>query len=117
MRFLLDGSADYPLAAYLADQGHNVTAIAHDYPRALKDQDVLALALNEQRILITNDRDFGELIFRQRLPHAGVILFRLGAEDLAIKRSWLAYVVEHHARDLGDFIVITDRRVRIRRMR
>lgn len=67
MRFLLDESADFPLAAFLKIQGHDVTAIAHDYPHALKDQEVLAIARQEQRILITNDRDFGELLVRQRL--------------------------------------------------
>ncbi|MCL4489624.1 MAG: DUF5615 family PIN-like protein [Chloroflexi bacterium] len=74
MKFLLDESADLPLAMFLRESGHDVTAIAHDYPQALKDREVLAIAYREQRILLTNDRDFGELIFRQRLPHSGVVL-------------------------------------------
>jgi len=115
MRFLLDESADYPLARFLEELGHDVTAIAHDYPSALKDRDVLARALQEQRILITNDRDFGELISRRRLPHAGVILLRLGLEDLSTKQAWLAYVLEHHARDLTEFVVVTDSGIRVRR--
>ena len=77
MNFLLDESAEFRLAALLQQHGHYVKAIAHDYPSGLPDRQVLAIAKNEQRILITNDRDFGELIFRQRMPHAGVILFRL----------------------------------------
>ena len=76
MWFLLDESADFPLAAYLTALGHDVTAIAHDYPHALPDTDVLAIATRERRILITNDRDFGELIVRRHYPHHGVILFR-----------------------------------------
>jgi len=115
MRFLLDESVDYPLARFLTKLGHDVTALAHDYPHALKDREVLAIALEERRILITNDRDFGELIFRQRLSHAGVILFRLGSEDLSTKQAWLAYVLEHHSQDLKDFIVVTDGRIRVRR--
>ncbi len=51
MRFLLDESADFPLAAYLRGLGHDVTAIARDYPHALKDREVLAIAQREQRIL------------------------------------------------------------------
>lgn len=92
-----------------------MTAIAHDYPHALKDQEVLAIAWQEQRILITNDRDFGELLVRQRLAHAGVILFRLHNEDLITKQRWLTYVLTHHARDLHHLIVVTDQKVRIRR--
>jgi len=69
MKFLLDESADYPLAGHLRSLGYDVTAFAHDYPSALKDWQVLSLAHNEERVVITNDRDFGELVFRRQLPH------------------------------------------------
>ena len=116
MRFLLDESADYPLASYLREWGHDVTAIVRDYPRSMRDRDVLSLANNEQRILITNDADFGELIFRQQLPHSGVIFFRLGEESIPTKARWLSYVLDNHVRRLEEryFIVVTDRGVRIR---
>lgn len=73
MRFLLDESADFPLARYLQEFGHDVTSIAFDHEPGLPDQAVLLIAYNERRILIANDRDFGELIFHQHLPHADVI--------------------------------------------
>ncbi|MBI5880246.1 MAG: DUF5615 family PIN-like protein [Chloroflexi bacterium] len=114
MKFLLDESADYPLAAYLRSRSHDVTAVAHDYPNALKDDAVLAIALREERILITNDRDFGELIFRRHLPHRGIILFRLGAEALSIKERWLDVVLDAHAHHLRGFIVVTENGVRVR---
>lgn len=115
MRFLLDESADYPLAAFLREHGHDVTAIAHEYPQALKDREVLAIAVREERILITNDRDFGELIVRQQLPHAGVILFRLHNEAIHAKQAWLLHVLTHHQEDLQHLVVVTDQKVRIRR--
>ncbi|MGH2356213.1 MAG: DUF5615 family PIN-like protein [Chloroflexota bacterium] len=115
MPFLLDESADFPLATHLKEWGHDVTAIAHDYPHALSDQDVLAIAVREQRVLITNDLDFGELMVRRRLPHAGVILFRLGEEGVPTKVAWLSYVLAHYTDRLRDFIVVSDRGVRIRR--
>ncbi len=114
MRFLLDESADFPLADFLFKLGHDVTVISHDYPQALTDRVVLAIAHEEKRILITNDHDFGELIFRHKLPNAGVILFRLGEESLETKSDWLSYVLVNHANDLQHFLVITDRRIRIR---
>ncbi len=114
MRFLLDESADFPLAAVIEEMGHDVTAIAHDYPHALRDHEVLSIARGERRILITNDRDFGELIFRQRLDHAGVILFRLGDEDLPTKVAWLKHVLTDHADQLKHFLVVTERGVRVR---
>ncbi|MBI2865713.1 MAG: DUF5615 family PIN-like protein [Chloroflexi bacterium] len=115
MRFLLDESADLPLGFFLKGLGHDVTAVARDYVRALKDRDVLAIAHREQRVLVTNDRHFGELVFRLRLPHAGVILFRLGQEDLQTKAAWLQYVLTNHAEDLKDFVVVTERGIRVRR--
>jgi predicted nuclease of predicted toxin-antitoxin system len=98
MRFLLDQSTDARLTQFLREQGHDATRIGWGYPVGLADRAVLQLALTEQRILITDDRDFGELVFRLRQPHAGVIYLRLGEEvDLATKISRLAYVLTHYA--------------------
>src|SRR5439155_9442899 len=115
MRFLLDESAELRIAAFLKQAGHDVTSIAEDHPRSIQDHEVLAIANAEQRILITNDRDFGELVFRQQLPHAGVIYFRLpldtGAEE---KINWLARVLRDYAAGLDQFIVIRPSGIRIR---
>jgi len=85
MGFLLDENVDIRLKAHLLSLGHDVTAIAEDYPRCLEDLDVLALAHREQRIVITNDRDFGELAVQTRKEHAGVINFRLRSTRLSLK--------------------------------
>jgi predicted nuclease of predicted toxin-antitoxin system len=116
MKFLLDESADARLLPYLQSQGHDVTRIAADYPAGLPDQDVLAIAHAEGRILVANDRDFGELVFRRRRPHAGVILFRLGDyAPLATKIQFLAQVLGAHADQLDQFIAISPRGIRVRR--
>src|SRR4051812_25262357 len=105
MRFLLDENAEFRIAAFLKDQGHDVTAIAHDYPASLPDSEVLQLAVSEQRILITNDRDFGALIFHQRLPHTGVIYFRLPLDTTAeLKIAWLKRIFADYADRLDQFL-------------
>ncbi len=115
MRFLLDENVEFRLAAHLAQQGHDVTAIAHDYPHALPDRDVLVLARREDRILITSDRDFGELIFRKQLPHVGVIFLRLGPGNIKVKETWLDHVITTYADTLTTtFIVVTNQGVRVR---
>ena len=116
MRFLLDENADYTLVAFLQELGHDVTSIAHDYPAALKDTQLLSIAASEQRILITNDKDFGELIVRRQLPHAGVLLFRLADEEVVTKQNWLVHMLTHYADQLDRFIVISDAGIRIRRI-
>lgn len=75
MNFLFDQSADFRLIPHLRQLGHDVQAISSHYPDGLPDEDVLKIAREEQRVLVVADRDFGELIFQQRLEHAGVIFF------------------------------------------
>jgi predicted nuclease of predicted toxin-antitoxin system len=117
MRFLLDENVDLPLGDYLSASGHDVTAVALDYTRSISDDEVLEIARTERRILITNDKDFGALIYQQQLEHAGVILFRLRDEDIPTKIARLEAVLALHAEALADaaYIVVTDTRIRVRR--
>ncbi len=114
MRFLLDESADARLAPYLARAGHDVTVIARDYPNALDDQTVLAIAYDEGRILVTNDTDFGKLIVREGRAHAGIILFRVRPATFANQRARLAQVLSEHRDQLHQFLVVEQGRVRVR---
>ena len=118
MKFLLDQSTDARLVPYLRQLGHDVTRIASDYAQGLPDKEVLNIAQQEKRILITDDRDFGELVFRLRLPHNGVIFFRLGNyAPLMTKIDRLAYVISHYSDRLNNFIVVTKHRIRVRSTR
>jgi predicted nuclease of predicted toxin-antitoxin system len=114
MRFLLDENVDYRLAAFLRGLGHDVAAIAHEHKESIADREVLRIALREQRILLTNDHDFGELIVRQELAHSGVVLFRLKSEAMDVKCARLSYVLDHYSDRMHQFLVLTDQRVRIR---
>jgi predicted nuclease of predicted toxin-antitoxin system len=115
MKCILDESAEYRIGQWLKGEGHDVTAIAHDYPHALRDSQVLQIAVNQQRVLITNDRDFGELVFREHLPHAGVIYFKLGIASTAEEKiRWLQHMLVRYADKLDRFIVVTRRGVRVR---
>ena len=116
MKFLLDESVEYRLLPYLQQLGHNVTAIGYNYPAGLKDRAVLAIANQEKRILITNDRDFGELIFRQHFSHCGVIFFRLkNSKDISGKLTWLTIILRTYKDILHDYLVVTPNGVRIRK--
>lgn len=115
MKFLLDESAEYRISDFLQAQGHDVTAIAHDHPASLADVSVLAIAVSEGRIVITNDADFGDLVFRDKQRHAGVILFRMPAGNTTAKIDRLRTVLEERAGDLENFVVVEAARVRVRR--
>ena len=76
MRFL--ANEDFPLRSVhrLRDAGYDVASVLEDSPGA-KDREVLAQARAEERIILTFDRDYGELIYRLKLPvPAGVVYFR-----------------------------------------
>src|SRR5438046_377117 len=113
MKFLLDENADLRLADRLRDLGHDVKSVAADFDYSLPDAQVLSIAHQEQRVLITNDKDFGELVFRLLQPHAGVILFRLpyGA-TLTTKLDRLDHVLARHTEELEQFLVVPERSVR-----
>ncbi len=115
MRFLLDAcAASRSLQATLTDLGHDVLSVPEVAPRAT-DAEVLALALAEQRVLITEDKDFGELVFVRRRPHPTIVRFT----DMSVAEKVVAMrdLLERHDEALreGRMIVVTRNRVRIRR--
>ena len=115
MTFLFDQSADFRLMAHLRELGHDVTAISRNYPHGLADAAVLAIARDEQRILLVADRDFGELIFQHGLAHAGVIFFRLPGALLQTKIEQLNRALNEHTEALqaGAFVVVSPGRIRV----
>src|SRR5215217_5976743 len=66
-------NADARLADFLVELGHDVATVVADYPQRTLDRDLLEIARAEQRTIVTNDLDFGDLIVRERLPHVGII--------------------------------------------
>jgi predicted nuclease of predicted toxin-antitoxin system len=114
MRFIVDESAGIAVVESLRQSGHDVLAVAETMRQA-GDPDILALALNQDRILVTNDKDFGELVFRSGRTHHGVLLLRLHDESSANRVRVVQSVLERYADRLPDhFVVTTESRVRIR---
>ena len=75
MKFLFDVCASSrALRMLLTDLGHDVLSASEVDPRA-SDDVLLALAMQEERVLVTEDKDFGELVFVRRLPHPCIIRF------------------------------------------
>ena len=106
---------DFRLMPHLRQLGHDVLAISQNYPPGLADEDVLAIAREEERLLVVADRDFGELIFHQGLCHVGVIFFRLPGASLQTKIEHLNTVIEEHAEELarGEFLVVSPGQIRV----
>ena len=97
----------------LTEGGHDVLSALEGNPRAT-DEELLALATEEQRTIITEDKDFGELVFVRRLPHPCIV--RLVEMPVAEKVAALRELIESHpyAMHEGALIVVTRSRIRIR---
>lgn len=115
MRFLVDACASSRvLLTALKELGCDVLSIRDRMP-GVPDEAVLALAIEEDRVLITADKDFGELVFLRNLPHPCIV--RLVDMNSAERADVMRFLLEHHddAMRNGAIIVVTSERIRIRK--
>ncbi len=114
MRILADENIDAPIVAWLRSEGHDVTAVSEMAP-GTDDASILPIAVEQKRVVMTFDSDFGELVIRRRLPVPGVILLRLRTRDpnmlLEFMRTTWATISRFA---VGHFVVVTAGNVRIR---
>jgi predicted nuclease of predicted toxin-antitoxin system len=114
MQFLVDESAGRAIAALLRDLGHDVLAVGEAMPQA-EDAAILARAVQESRIVVTNDKDFGELVFRSGQPHGGIILLRLRDESSENRVRVMRAVLDQCKDSLPNrFVVATESQIRVR---
>jgi predicted nuclease of predicted toxin-antitoxin system len=114
MNFLADESVDGPVVHLLRQDGHDVLSVAEMEP-SLPDEAVLVMANQRDALLLTADKDFGELVFRQRRVSAGVVLIRLAGLSSGTKAMAVSTAIREHASELRDaFTVISPGMVRIR---
>lgn len=112
MRFMVAECTGPSVARWLRDQGYTVFSV-YEEARGATDGWLLQKAQDEDWILITNDKDFGQAIYRERQPHRGVILLRLDDERPANKIRTVRRLIEAFSDKLpGHFVVATERRVR-----
>jgi len=79
----------------------------------MTDDSILAKAYSEDRILITNDKDFGEMVCREKRPNHGVVFLRLRDERAASKIDAIKKLLDRHKDQLADtFVVVTETQVR-----
>lgn len=112
MLFLADESCDFAVVRALRGAGHDVLAVAEVRPRA-DDEAVLAFARGQQRVLLTEDKDFGQLVYAHDEATGGVLLVRYGADSRSQLPSDVLQLVAQRGVDLvGRFVVMQPGRVR-----
>jgi len=111
---LCDEGVDHPIVEQLRRDGFEVLYVAEMSP-GIPDEEVLAEANQRRALLITADKDFGELVFRQGKIATGVLLLRLAGRTEEEKIIAVSAVLrEHGAEMVGAFSVLSRGRVRIR---
>jgi predicted nuclease of predicted toxin-antitoxin system len=114
MLFLADECCDALVVRTLRALGHDVTYVAELAP-GLTDTDVLTQSVSEERILLTEDRDFGELVFKRQAMAHGIVLLRILPEDRQQKPTRITALVEDYQDELqGSIVVVTLNTIRIR---
>lgn len=112
MLFLVDENLGKRFAGLLNKAGHDAIFVG-DVMRGADDEKILERGTNERRVVVTDDKDFGELVFRLKMATNGIILLRTLAQD-AEERFRLVFEILNKAE--GRFIVVSEGRTRIRKL-
>jgi predicted nuclease of predicted toxin-antitoxin system len=117
VRLLADENIQAPLVAALRQAGHDGASIAEE-ASGITDDEVVAFAAAHHRYLLTEDKDFGELVFRLNKALPGVILVRVSDVLWQTRNRRLSTLFSHHSGRLeGNYVVVEDDRIRFRSMR
>ena len=112
IRFLANVNVEKPIVDFLTKKGFDVKWVAN-IDKKMPDIRIFDIANNEQRVIITNDRDFGEFTFYQRKTSYGIVLLRVKGQDSSEKVVLLDRLLDKHANKiLNHFVVVTKRKFR-----
>jgi predicted nuclease of predicted toxin-antitoxin system len=115
MRFLVDECTGPTVAEWLRNQKHEVFSVFEE-ARGMDDDEIILKTLEENWILITNDKGFGEKVYRDGRLHRGIILLRLEDERFQSKIQVLSRLLKIYPNRLSNtFVVVTEKQVRFAR--
>ncbi len=113
LKFLADESCDFAVVRALRVKGYDVLAVSEITSRSV-DREVIEQGRRKQRILLTEDKDFGWLVFASHANSAGVILIRFPGNARAALAQTLERFVEEHSNEIANaFVVVQPGQIRI----
>ena len=115
LKFLIDVGVGRKVEEYLTKQGHDVATIRDIDPR-MSDSDIIRLSALQSRVIVTMDKDFGELVYHSSLEHSGVLLLRLEDATGAQKVRVVADIMKGYSTHLpNSFCVYQSNKFRVRK--
>jgi predicted nuclease of predicted toxin-antitoxin system len=117
LQFLVDEGCDFAVVRALREAGFDVVAVCEVMPRS-SDSDIIKLSHAENRVLITEDKDFGWLVFVSHADSAGVVLIRYPGNARSTLSDAIVWLTEKHASELQNaFVVLEPNQARFSRNR
>ena len=117
MNLVADESVDFGIINKLRQKGIVVFSVCEDFS-GIKDTEVLKVAKDKQCLLITEDKDFGELTYRLNLEHRGIMLIRLSDISREERIELVSEIIEKHFNKIeNSFSVLTKKGLRIKTAR
>jgi predicted nuclease of predicted toxin-antitoxin system len=114
LKFILDVGVGKIVHSFLIQEGYDAISVTDLDPR-MKDIDILNLAVQEERLVITMDKDFGELVYHSGRPHQGVLLLRLEDATGEEKYTVVKAILKDYESELeSNFAVYMNGRLRVK---
>jgi len=107
LKFLADVNVEKALVDLIIKMGYDIKWVV-EVDKSMSDEDVLSFANDEQRILVTNDKGFGYLVFHQKMVSIGLVLIRVKGQNVGQKVVLVKELLRNFADKLiGHFVVVT----------
>lgn len=117
LKFLVDVGVGKGIEEFLRKKGHDAKAVRDLDPR-MEDSEIIRTAVSEGRIIVTMDKDFGELVYHFSVGHRGVVLLRLEGATGKEKLRIFQYLLENYAGEMENaFCVFQNDKFRIRKIK
>jgi predicted nuclease of predicted toxin-antitoxin system len=112
IKFVADVNIEEPLVDFLREKGLDVTWVT-EIDKQMPDSTVCEIANSEQRIIVTNDKDFGEIVFFQKKVFHGIILLRIKGQNVSTKIVMMDNLLREHSEKIEKhFVIVTKEKMR-----
>ena len=117
LKFLVDVGVGKGIERYLHEEGYDAKAV-RDIDPCMEDEEIIRTAVSENRMVITMDKDFGELVYHSSMEHSGVLLLRLEDATGAEKLQVVKHIMKNYLDRIKNcFCVFQNDKFRIKRIK
>lgn len=114
VNLVADENVDFRIVKALRNTGFKIISVSQDY-KGLPDKQVLEVAKQNNAILLTEDKDFGEWVFAHKVKTYGIVFLRYKTDELeGVIRSLVKVLTDYDVSLQGKFVTLTIKKIRMR---